>query len=80
MKWIQNYKYIEVVIVIMQRYKSVNTGSRTSSFRYRGTRTAVNTSGVYCSICGKKMIRTENNQYMCPECNSWTMPVNESVF
>ena len=63
----------------MQRYKTINTGSK-PSFRYRDTSTSQNTSGIYCSVCGTKMIKTEHNQYMCPECETWTMPVNESVF
>ena len=64
----------------MQRYKSVNTGSRTPLFRYRDTTTAINTSGIYCSVCGSKMVKTENGQYMCPDCESWTYPVNGSVY
>ena len=61
----------------MKQYKETNTGTGNSSFRYHNTRTAVNTSGIYCSICGTKMYQDSNMQYRCPSCSdSWTHPMN----
>jgi len=67
----------------MKQYKETNTGTGNSSFRYHNTRTAVNTSGIYCSICGTKMYQDSNMQYRCPSCSdSWThsMNVDSQVF